>query len=56
MKAQTSMEYILILGGALLFVTLVVFMIRGSILNPTMSDLNTSVTNITQGVASLMPT
>lgn len=55
MKAQTAMEYLLLVGAAILFVTIVIVLVRGGVLPPAEQDIETSLNNISQGIASVYP-
>jgi len=55
MKAQTAMEYLLIVGAAILFVTIVIFMIRGSVLPPSEQEIETGLSTLQAQVSGIMP-
>ncbi|MEK6843515.1 MAG: class III signal peptide-containing protein [Candidatus Micrarchaeota archaeon] len=44
-KGQGSFEYILMVGGVLLLVTIVIVMLRGGVLKGGEGDINTSYNN-----------
>jgi hypothetical protein len=49
------MEYLLLVGAAILFVTIVIVLVRSGVLPPAEQDINTSLNNLSHGVDSIMP-
>lgn len=52
-KAQASLEYILIISAAIMFIIIIAVLVRNSVLAPAMNQSNSSAQNISSAISNL---
>jgi hypothetical protein len=56
LKAQVSVEYLMLVAGALVLLVALIFLFKGNLFNPTQTDIEHKSDEIHSAIASLQPT